>query len=105
MKDMIIERAMALKVGESVVIEMDSKEACRSIQVMVSNFMKHIDSKVKRDLMVRRCAPGEGVYHCDRWQLVVTKIDFFSAAKIVFADGSVENLVEYDYKVKSGNLR
>ena len=100
MKNMIVERAIALEEGQEIVVEMDTAEKCKSMQVMVSNLLSKTSAKLRANLMVRRCPPGKGCYPCDRHQLVISKIDFFKDASIVMPDGTRISLVEYDYKVK-----
>ncbi len=104
MKNIIVERAIALEEGQEIVIEVDSAEKCKSLQVMVSNLLSKTSAKLRANLMVRRCQPGKGSYPCERHQLVISKVDFFNDAKIVMPTGEQVSLVEYDYKVKREEL-
>jgi len=104
MKNMIVERAIALEDGQEIVIEMETAEKCKSLQVMVSNLLGKTSAKLRANLMVRRCQPGKGSYPCDQHQLVISKVDFFSAANIIMPDGERISLVEYDYRVKREEL-
>ena len=100
MKTIIVDRAIALEDGQEIVVEMESAETCKSLQVMVSNLLTKVSAKVRANIMVRRCRPGKGSYPCEKHQLVISKIDFFNNASIVMPDGEKVPLVEYDYKVK-----
>ena len=103
MKDIIVERAIALEDRQCIVVETDTAEKCKSLQVMVSNRMTQVSPKIRANITVRRCSPGKGEYPCNRWQLVVSKVDFFTDASIIMADGEKIPLVEYDYKIKREN--
>lgn len=102
MKQMIIDRAFKMEVGEMITIEFATYKEARSFQTGMSSALGKAPPILRGSLLVALNRPNSD-NTLEKFSITITKMAPYDNATITLKNGTTINLQEYDYKIKSDN--
>jgi len=101
MKQLIIDRALDMEVGECIELTYTRKETARSFQSGLINALGKVPSMLRATICMGIHAPGSLINKTGKWAILIEKVDTYENATIMLKDGTIMNLLEYDNKRKA----